>query len=52
MLIQDQFGIIQNLQTFPIPQNQFLGGDFFDIFYGKTALMKTVLVGTALVEKT
>ena len=29
MLIKDQFGIIQNLQTSSIPQNQFLSWDFF-----------------------
>ena len=28
MLILDQFGIIQNLQTFPIPQTSFLVGTF------------------------
>ena len=29
MLIYDQFGIIQNLQTSPINPNQFLGWAFF-----------------------
>ena len=38
MLIQDQFGIIQNLQISPIPQNQFLAQDFFAVSYSKRAL--------------
>ena len=36
-LIQDQFGIIQSLQTFPIPQTSFVVGTFFDASYSKTA---------------
>ena len=32
MLIKDQFGIIQSLQTFPIPQTSFLVGIFFCCF--------------------
>ena len=43
MLIQDQFGIIQNLQTFPIPQTSFLVGTFFAASYSKTALGPTSL---------
>ena len=39
MLIQDHFGIIQNLQTSPIPQTSFLAGTFFDVSYSKTALI-------------
>ena len=38
MLIQDQFGIIQNLQS-PIPQTSFLVGTFFAVSYSKTALV-------------
>ena len=38
MLIKDQFGITQNLQTSPIPQTNFLVGTFFDASYSKTAL--------------
>ena len=38
MLIQDQFVIIQNLQTLPIPQTSFLVGTFFADSYSKTAL--------------
>ena len=34
----DQFGIIQNLQTFPIPQTSFLVETFFAASYSKTAL--------------
>ena len=39
MLIKDQFGIIQNLQTSPIPQSSFLVGTFFAVSYSKTALV-------------
>ena len=39
MLISDQFGIIQSLQMFPIPQTSFLVGTFFAAFYSKTALV-------------
>ena len=28
-IIEDQFGIIQNLQIYPIPQTSFLVGTFF-----------------------
>ena len=38
MLIQDQFGSIQNLQTFPNPQTSFMVGTFFTASYHKTAL--------------
>ena len=38
MLIQDQFGIIQNLQTSPISQTSSLVGTFFDVSYSKMAL--------------
>ena len=38
MLIQDQFGIIQNLQTSPIAQISFLPLDFFAVSYSKRAL--------------
>ena len=34
----DQFGIIQNLQTSPIPQSSFLAWTFFAAFYSKIAL--------------
>ena len=37
MLLSDQFGIIQNLQTFPTPQSSFLVGTFFAASY--TALV-------------
>ena len=39
MLIQDQFGIIQNLPTSPIPQTSFLVRTFFAASYSKTALV-------------
>ena len=29
LIIKDQFGIIQNLQTSPIPKNSFFVGTFF-----------------------
>ena len=38
MLIKDQFGINENLQTSPIPQTSFLVGTFFTTSYSKTAL--------------
>ena len=38
MLLQDQFGITQNFQTFPILQTSFLVGTFFDASYSKTVL--------------
>ena len=38
MLIQDQFGIIQNLQTSPTSQTSFLVGTFFAASYSKTAI--------------
>ena len=39
MLIQDQFGIIQNLQTSPIPQTSFLPWTFLAASYSKAALI-------------
>ena len=39
MPIQDQLGIIQNLQMSPIPQISFLVGTFFVNYYKKTALL-------------
>ena len=41
MLIKDQFGIIQNLQTSPILQASFLVGTFFAVSYSKPALVIT-----------
>ena len=38
MLIYVQFGVIQNYQTFPIPQTSFLTGTFFANSYSKAAL--------------
>ena len=38
MLILDQFGIIQNLQSLRILQTSFLVGTFFAPSYSKTAL--------------
>ena len=38
MLIQDQFGIIQNLKMSPIPETSFLVGTFFAVSYSKPAL--------------
>ena len=38
MLIYDQFGIIQNFQTSPIPQTSFLPWTFLAISYSKVAL--------------
>ena len=38
LIIQDQFGIIQNLQASPIPQTRFLLWTFFAVSYSKTAL--------------
>ena len=38
ILIQDQFGIIQNLQMSPIPQTNLLVVTFFGYSYSKTAL--------------
>ena len=37
MLIQDQFGIKQNLQMSPIAQTIFLAGTFFSVSYSKPA---------------
>ena len=37
-MIKDQFGIIQNLQTSPIPQTSFLAGTFFATSFSKAAL--------------
>ena len=42
MLIQDQFGIFQNLQMSPIPQTSFFVGTFFYVSYSKPTL-KTYL---------
>jgi hypothetical protein len=39
MLIEDQFGIIQNLQTSPIPQTRFLPWIFFAVSYSKRTLI-------------
>ena len=39
MLIQDQFGIILNLQTSPIPQTSFLPWTFLAASYSKAALI-------------
>ena len=55
LIINDQFGIIQNLHMFPIPQTSFWLGLFFAISYSKTALVVakiyvTMLVGTALIR--
>ena len=44
MLIQDQFGTIQSLQTSPISQTSFLVGTFFAVSYSKTALAILFLV--------
>ena len=41
---QDQFGIIQNLQTSPIPQTSFLVGTIFAASYSKTALIESTLI--------
>ena len=38
MLIKEQFGIIQKLQTSPIPQTSFLVGTFFAASYSKRVL--------------
>ena len=38
LIIQDQFGILQILEAFPILQTSFLVGTFFDVSYSKTAL--------------
>ena len=38
MLIYEQLGIIQNLQTSPIPQTSFLVWTFFAASYSNTAL--------------
>ena len=38
LIIKDQFGIIQNLHMFPIPQPSFLVGTLFAASYSKTAL--------------
>ena len=38
MLIEDQLGIIQNLQTSPISQTSFLTGTFFATYCSKVAL--------------
>ena len=38
MLLFDQFGIIQNLQTSPIPQTSFLAGTFFATYCSKAAI--------------
>ena len=40
MLIQDQFGIIQNLQTSPIPQTSYFPWTFLAVSYSKTTLNK------------
>ena len=38
LIIKDQFGIIQNLHMFPIPQTSFLVGTLFAASYRKTAI--------------
>ena len=38
MLIEDQFGITQNLQMSPIPKTSFLVGTYFAVSYSKRAL--------------
>ena len=38
LIIYDQFGIIQNHQTSPIPRTSFLPWPFFAISYSKSAL--------------
>jgi hypothetical protein len=38
LIIEDLFGIIQNLQTSTIPQTSFLVGAFFAASYSKMAL--------------
>ena len=40
MLMKDQFGISQNLQTSPVPQTSFLVWTFFAVSYSKTALIE------------
>ena len=42
MLIWNQFGIIQNFQTSPIPQTSVFVGTFFAVSYSKTALSKAI----------
>ena len=44
MLIQDQFGINQNLQTSPIPQTSFLPWTIFAASYSKIALKKEIFM--------
>ena len=40
MFILDHFGIIQNLQIFPIPQTSFLVGTFFAVSYSNPTLLQ------------
>ena len=42
MIISDQFGIIQNLQTSPIPKTSFLVGTSFAASHSKTALVLVI----------
>ena len=52
LIIQDQFGIIQNLQTSPISQISFLVGTFFVTSYSKIAVIfKTELINSKFVKK-
>ena len=44
MLIQDQFGIIQNLQISPIPQTSFLVGTFIHRFLQQTGSRQVILI--------
>ena len=43
LIIEDQFGILQNLQTSPIPKTSFLVGTFFAVSYSKKTLVLSVL---------
>ena len=45
LIIQDQFGFIQNIQMSTIPQTIFLAGTFFAASYSKRALPGTVSTG-------
>ena len=46
LIYKDQFGIIQNLRTSPIPQTSFLVGTFFAASYIKTTLGEHILLMT------
>ena len=47
MLILDQFGIIQNIQTSPIPQTSFLVGTFFCRFLQQDGSNYVILSGNS-----